>query len=224
MGSKYTMTYSSLTGDLFGEPLTLSQADSLASHSVPPESEKERQTTGISGQKCLERLSMFSRVTSWQKTFSALLIGQGDWFSSRCRLTWSLRGTRFGRVWFLLQASERRTAGTVFGLLPSPVASDATTGAIIGKDDTFRQTLGFPRKVNRNGVDGSMGLARLVQLLSTLKAQDCRGESGKNVQGGMSLTDHIRQDGKTFQLNPLFAEEMMGYPIGWTELKPSETA
>ena len=29
--------------------------------------------------------------------------------------------------------------------------------------------------------------------------------------------------GKDFQLNPRFVEEMMGFPIGWTELKHSET-
>ena len=29
--------------------------------------------------------------------------------------------------------------------------------------------------------------------------------------------------GKDFQLNPQFVEEMMGFPIGWTELKPLET-
>lgn len=42
-----------------------------------------------------------------------------------------------------------------------------------------------------------------------------------------SLADAISfldKTGKTSQLNPLFVEEMMGYQIGWTELKPSETA
>jgi len=29
--------------------------------------------------------------------------------------------------------------------------------------------------------------------------------------------------GKDFQLNPQFVEEMMGFPIGWTDLKHSET-
>jgi len=29
--------------------------------------------------------------------------------------------------------------------------------------------------------------------------------------------------GKDFQLNPQFVEEMMGFPIGWTDLEHSET-
>ncbi len=34
-----------------------------------------------------------------------------------------------------------------------------------------------------------------------------------------SLPDYFHQDGKTSQLNPRFVEEMMSFPIGWTELK-----
>jgi len=32
-----------------------------------------------------------------------------------------------------------------------------------------------------------------------------------------SLPDAFAQDGKTSQLNPLFVEEMMGFPEGWME-------
>jgi len=53
-------------------------------------------------------------------------------------------------------------------MFPTPTASDATTGAIIGKEDTFYHTkTGMPRKVNRNGRDGSVGLARLAQMWPT---------------------------------------------------------
>ena len=58
-------------------------------------------------------------------------------------------------------------------LLPTPISSDATTGAIIGKNDTFKETSGLPRKINQNGKDGSVGLGRLVKLmLPTPKAGD----------------------------------------------------
>jgi hypothetical protein len=33
-----------------------------------------------------------------------------------------------------------------------------------------------------------------------------------------SLPDYFNQAGKTFQINPLFVEEMMGYPPNWTAL------
>lgn len=66
----------------------------------------------------------------------------------------------------------------------------------------------------------------IQKLLPTLKANDYR--SGMVNRYG---TDHTQQlnhtiaylNGKTSRLHPSFAEELMGFPIGWTELKPSET-
>ena len=44
------------------------------------------------------------------------------------------------------------SSGAAFGLLPTPMASDATTGAIIGKNDQFVTTRnGTPRRINQNG-------------------------------------------------------------------------
>ena len=96
-------------------------------------------------------------------------------------------------------------------MLPTPVSSDATTGAIIGEKDTFRITsTGMPRKVNQNGVDGSVGLARLVKLgmLPTPVVSDSKGgrstealqASGRSEKN--SLSDMYHQSGKTSQLNP----------------------
>ena len=61
-------------------------------------------------------------------------------------------------------------------LWPTAVASDGAQGAVIGKDDTFYTTsTGMPRKVNRNGTDGSVGLARLVQMWPTPRVGDVSG-------------------------------------------------
>jgi hypothetical protein len=125
------------------------------------------------------------------------------------------------------------------------MASDATTGAIIGKNDTFRITsTGMPRKVNQNGIDGSVGLARLgiMGMLPTPTAQcEKGGRAGiKPRKGHNPLTNnlgdtmnYIEQTGKSSQLNPRFVLEMMGFPANWTELpfqsgetnqsKPQET-
>lgn len=52
-------------------------------------------------------------------------------------------------------------------LLPTPQASDSAQAAVIGKNDTYYTTkTGFPRKINQNGTDGSVGLSRLLQLTS----------------------------------------------------------
>lgn len=113
------------------------------------------------------------------------------------------------------------------GFLPTPVASDATTGAIIGSGDVFKNTNGLPRKVNRNGKDGSVGLARLVRLLPTPVASlyktccvtraawEKRINDGRQQDLNMAL---YKVSGITGQLNPCFVMEMMGFPVDWTLL------
>lgn len=59
------------------------------------------------------------------------------------------------------------------GLLPTPMASDASTGEIIGEHDRFvTNSAGTLRKINRNGTDGSVGLARMARLLPTPNAAE----------------------------------------------------
>lgn len=79
----------------FGETVsTFSPADSRASRSASPVREKAREMTAISGRRCLELFGRFVPAGSWAKTFSELLIGRRDWFSSRCVLTWKMRATK----------------------------------------------------------------------------------------------------------------------------------
>jgi len=48
---------------------------------------------------------------------------------------------------------------------PTPTAADATTGGIIGQfDEFFITSNGLPRRVNKNGKDGSLTLSRFVQF------------------------------------------------------------
>lgn len=76
--------------------------------------------------------------------------------------------------------------GAAFGLLPTPMASDATTGAIIGKNDQFVTTRnGTPRRINQNGQNGSVGLARMVRLLPTPNARES-GQVQQEIQSEQS--------------------------------------
>jgi site-specific DNA-cytosine methylase len=70
-----------------------------------------------------------------------------------------------------------RPSGTLW---PSPVASDGSCGGIISPDDIYIQKeSGLFRKINRNGTDGSVGLARMVKLWPTPRAQ----EPGRTTEG-----------------------------------------
>ena len=62
---------------------------------------------------------------------------------------------------------------TIVKMLPTPTASDATVGDIIGKDDIYKTTSsGSIRKHTKNGTSGSLGLARHVRFFPTPTAQD----------------------------------------------------
>lgn len=59
-------------------------------------------------------------------------------------------------------------------LFPTPVVADSAQGAVIGENDTFRETSsGRLRKVNQYGTDGSIGLGRYVQMFPTPRANEC---------------------------------------------------
>lgn len=59
-------------------------------------------------------------------------------------------------------------------LFPTPVSADSAQGAVIGENDTFRETSnGSLRKVNQHGTDGSIGLGRYVQMFPTPRANEC---------------------------------------------------
>ena len=104
------------------------------------------------------------------------------------------------------------------GLLPTPQAADSSIGAVIGQNDRFIITKnGMFRKVNQNGSNGSVGLGRIFHLMSTPTASDWKGGSTRKNPSlqRTSLRGEIHADygiGKTSQLNPLFVEEMMGFP------------
>jgi hypothetical protein len=101
---------------------TLLAADFPASPTAPQESDWERTTNATCGPKCCASFAKLPRPTLWAKTFAASLIGAEAWSSRRCALTWKLKGTTYGRAYFLLQASAHPTDGTGFGLLLTPTA------------------------------------------------------------------------------------------------------
>lgn len=109
----------------------------------------------------------------------------------------------------------------IFEMLPTPQASDSSVGAVIGRNDRFILTKnGVPRKINQNGQNGSVGLGRIFRLMCTPTATDWKGGSTRRQRAFQrsSLRSEVHADfgsGRTSQLNPLFVEEMMGFPTGW---------
>ena len=143
---------------LFGEEeLTSSRGDFHASPFQWQESEKARRMRDTSGRRCLESFGRLSRPGSWAKTFSALLIGMEGWYSSRCRLTWRLKGTKYNRMFFQLVPSTLPIEGIGSGLLPT-----ITTQEI--EHPTMKLT-DTGRRIANNGSSHSLNLADTARML-----------------------------------------------------------
>ena len=166
--------------------------------------------TATSGRKCLELFGNYARAGLWAKTFSALLIGTGGWYSTKCRLTWKLKGTKYNRMYFQLAPSTLRTGATEFGLLPTVTAMDSTGATANMKSTQVKE-----------GSMHSVTLSRAMAagMLPTPMSQDGQNSTAPASQAGRdTLPGMVAATGTTSQLNPRFVLEMMGFPPDWTEL------
>lgn len=163
------------------DTLTSSQGDSHANPTQWPESEKAKRMRDTSGRRCLEQYGRLNRHGSWAKTFSALLIGMEGWYSTRCRLTWRLKGTKYNRMFFQLVPSTLHTDGTGFGLLLTPSTVDITPD-----EERRKKRTEYRASVGRHWTPGSLTEQVFHQLLPTPRAQ----EPGRTSEGyGACITD-----------------------------------
>ena len=121
------MTSQKQTSLFTEEQLTYSRAVFRANPTQWPVNEKEKKMSDISGRRCSEQLKKFNRVGLWAKMFTDLLIGQTGWYSTKCKLTWKLRGTKYSRMYCQLAPSTLPTEGIEFGLLPTVNTTDWNT-------------------------------------------------------------------------------------------------
>ena len=179
---------------------------------------------------CSERISLYTvsgRNTSSRP--SAVILSVKDIPSSRCL--------------FRLVPSVPRTEGTVSGLLPTPIASDFKVrgpgSQQKGLPEIIREML-LPtptateihhwQRVERwkrqgrtsmheteDGEKNPNGLTDFLDFHGLLPTLEHIGRKGKNPRQG-GLPDSFAQTGRSFQLNPLFVAEMMGFPPSWTVL------
>jgi len=259
--SRFGMTYKPLMENRGQELLTLFREGFHAKTLAQQDAAQElMENEAECGEKWHASFTKYDPDLSLWKTHQCSLLGDLEEFLE----TWPQWGLmRNGECWER-QMLERPTKESVYGFaLPTPVASDGTTGSLIGKNDKFYETkTGMPRKVNQNGKDGSVGLGRLVQMWPTPDASPrgpskdydpkAKSQSGRTLQsfvakfptpqasdnrdrGNMSNPSVQRRlaIGKQIslsqsvhptsgQLNPTWTEWLMGWPLGWTDLKPLE--
>jgi hypothetical protein len=120
--------------------LTLSAEAIPVSHSASPEDNEASAIRATSGRICIVSYENSGLDGSFAKT----LLGILNSVSTPYSLTWRMRDTRQQRSLFQLVPSGRLTGGTVYGLLPTPLASDGR-GRWGRKDDTLLRNY-LPRR------------------------------------------------------------------------------
>ena len=103
------------------------------------------------------------------------------------------------------------------GSLPTPTASDVEGG--VARDVQYKNGRFF--RENKNGVRWGVKLRDALHSLPTPTARDYKGRTSakwNEKYGPKVLPDVLTQTGDHMSVSPYFLEEVMGYPIGWTEL------
>ena len=220
-----------------GEQLTLFAEDSHASPSQSQDSDKGRTMTVTSGLRCLELYESVSPAGSLARTF----LGSSEWHSTMCALIWSAKATKSGRLYYQLVPSMLTTEETESGLWRTPMNSDWKNMDTVNqlhlskqvKDPALWPTPTVNGNYNARGAsqksgDGLATAVKKAEMFPTPTTRDYKGGrkaetlAAKGRLPTNSLPDLVNsQAGETGPLNPTpFVEWLMGFPTGWTELKP----
>lgn len=195
--SRFGLTLQLLEGSRGEDLLTLFRAGFPVRTLVSQEKVQAlREKEADCGQKWSGLFAKYDlKLFSW-KTSQCSLLGDSELFSE----TWPKSAMTRSMGAYQRPPLVPITEGNAFGFsLPTPVASDGTTGSIIGKDDVYYPTkTGMPRKVNKNGKDGSVGLGRLVKMWPTPVASSHISEGAilqmrKNVDDGLISKEEAEQ-------------------------------
>ena len=256
---------------IFGDEGDGSTSSREVFHASPfplPAGERVRRTAVTSGLTCSVPFTRSGPVGLLVRT----LVASSRWYSPARRLTWdvsplcserislytvsgrntssrpsavilSVKDIPSSRCLFRLVPSVPRTEGTVYGLLPTPIASDFKVrgpgSQQKGLPESIREML-LPtptateihhwQRVERwkrqgrtsmheteDGEKNPNGLTDFLDFHGLLPTLEHIGRKGKNPRQG-GLPDSFAQTGRSFQLNPLFVAEMMGFPTSWTVL------
>ena len=176
---------------------------SPASPSQSQENEKARTMSETSGPKQWNVFVEYDQFSHSWKTFQGCLaLGISDEFSEN----WPKAGTmRSGQCWEQTK-SEPIIAENVYGFWPTP-----DTGAR-GARSAERMKRIYGHKIN---------LVDAAKHWDTPTQRDYKGSTKKNILAGNPKFHLGGAIGGP--LNPSWVEWLMGWPTGWTELKPLET-
>ena len=184
-----------------------------------------------SGEKCRESFTKWDRDTSSWRTHQCSLLGGWEPYSE----IWPKWGMmRDGACWEQMTLALPIAVSESGYSLPTPTASSYGSNRTPSAGGTVRPSLQTMATKN----------TWPTPTLGDAKSSGSRNTKGSKAHAGVSLTDAVRKDGgrdrldyamergetrrniyakpNTGKLNPMWVEWLMGWPIGWTDLKPQE--
>ncbi len=235
-GSQFGMTCEPLTEPLGVERWILSLADSPARILARREKVRDLVARGaVCGRSTRGSLARYSqRSHSWKTSQRSLF---GGWIKFSGTLPrWGLM--RDGVV-YRRKAKVRRIGGTVSGLWPTPGATKANNDVTLQCSGDGREKpnkLGWavammPTPKASDAEKGGRGdLLTIIRGYKTKHAGTLATPTSRDWRSGKaSEATHARNSRPLSEqiggsLNPPWVEWLMGWPLGWTDLEPLETA
>jgi hypothetical protein len=217
--SRYGMTFKPLTEDLGKELLTLYLAAFHAKTSQPQEKAQELMEKPLEcGEKWRGSFVKYSPDSHLWKTHQCLLLGDLEEFLE----TWPQWGLmRDGECWEQ-QTSAQTISVTAFGLLLNQMENQSpppphwpTLTAHMSKETNA------PSEYRRN----TPTLTAQVNWPTPRTAGMCGGTGSWDLLKKNTTIEEARAmgAGNGGKLNPTWVEWLMGWPLGWTDLKPLAT-
>lgn len=196
------------TCELFpeSEASTSSVEVSLVSPGQQPGDDRARMMTVTSGRQCWKSSDASGPLGS----LARMLLESSAWDSTRCLLIWNRSHTPAGRLLYRLLPLEQSTVETGSGFWATPTA---------GEQNDYNVNWESLARLYRGG-----RLMRQIAsaFLPTPSAGDNRDRGGpsnaaikRRIGIGKQINLSMHWDGP---LNPQFVEEMMGFPVGWTDI------
>ena len=225
------------------EELISSAVGSHASRGPLPGSNEAQKMTATSGRSWLPLLKSYGLGGSLGKMCVDLLTSQ--WASSAAFLTWKASGINPSHLLFQLAPSMHRTDEIASGLWATPMSSNrgGRSKASIEKGGgiTLQQQVKLwptPRSCSAMAAENIQSrrddkflnlesvVARTMWPPPTAHLHKEGGYPAEYTRNTPTLTAEATQsEGKPHSsgsLNPTWVEWLMGFPTGWTDLKPSE--
>lgn len=246
--SRFGLTCAALTADRGEALLTWYRAGFPVKTSASPErAQASTASAPACGPTWRASLARFDRASSTWRTAQQSLLGDSD----ECSPTWPRSGmTVDGQCWELMKLAPPTNVIASGLWLPTPCTVD--TGSMFNRSDSpnaaLRPTLGamakyslwptpdasmgtggrtsanFPTGKRASGTKQQITLNDAVKWWPTPCASDWKGSSKPGQRRGQLTDPDAGAIPAGGSLNPTWVEWLMGWPLGWTDLKPLATA